>query len=80
MRVQLYITTKMPNPHYLPEVCIKVTIINFTVTMKVSPKPWGGAVAPPVGPPFREARRIAPSQGQRLPRGCTRTAAAHGEP
>ena len=25
-------TTKMANPHYLPEVCIKVTIINFTVT------------------------------------------------
>ena len=29
---QLYVSTKMPNPHYLPEVCIKVTIINFTVT------------------------------------------------
>jgi len=28
-----YITTKMANPHYLPEVCIKVTIINFTVTL-----------------------------------------------
>lgn len=28
---KLYITTKMNNPHYLPEVCIKVTIINFTV-------------------------------------------------
>merc|ERR1719473_1023176 len=27
-----FITTKMPNPHYFPEVCIKVTIINFTVT------------------------------------------------
>ena len=25
-------TSKMPNPHYLPEICIKVTIINFTVT------------------------------------------------
>jgi len=25
-------TTKLANPHYLPEVCIKVTIINFTVT------------------------------------------------
>ena len=25
-------TSKMSNPHYLPEVCIKVTIINFTVT------------------------------------------------
>jgi len=25
-------TTKMANPEYKPEVCIKVTIINFTVT------------------------------------------------
>lgn len=29
---KFFMTTKMPNPHYLPEVCIKVTIINFTVT------------------------------------------------
>ncbi|KAA6382715.1 MAG: putative dynein heavy chain, partial [Streblomastix strix] len=29
---KLYITTKLANPHYLPDVCIKVTIINFTVT------------------------------------------------
>ncbi len=29
---KLYMTTKMPNPHYLPEVSIKVTLINFTVT------------------------------------------------
>ena len=27
-----FMTTKMPNPHYLPEVFIKLTIINFTVT------------------------------------------------
>jgi len=27
-------TTKMPNPHYPPEVCIKVTLINFTVTFE----------------------------------------------
>lgn len=26
------VTTKLPNPHYLPEVCIKVAVINFTVT------------------------------------------------
>lgn len=31
---KLYMTTKLPNPHYLPEVCIKVTIINFTVTFE----------------------------------------------
>ena len=22
----------MPNPHYIPEICIKTTIINFTVS------------------------------------------------
>uniref|UniRef100_A0A4W5KBW3 Dynein heavy chain ATP-binding dynein motor region domain-containing protein n=1 Tax=Hucho hucho TaxID=62062 RepID=A0A4W5KBW3_9TELE len=31
-KFKFYMTTKMANPHYLPEVCIKVTIINFTVT------------------------------------------------
>jgi dynein heavy chain len=29
---RFYITSKLANPHYLPEICIKVTIINFTVT------------------------------------------------
>ena len=32
MYARFYMTTKLSNPHYLPEVCIKVTIINFTVT------------------------------------------------
>jgi dynein heavy chain len=27
---KFYMTTKLPNPHYLPEVCIKVTLINFS--------------------------------------------------
>ncbi|VDO49605.1 unnamed protein product, partial [Schistosoma margrebowiei] len=30
---RLYITTKLSNPHYLPDISIKVTIINFTVTL-----------------------------------------------
>ena len=29
-----YLTTKLPNPHYIPEICIKTTIINFTVTLR----------------------------------------------
>ena len=30
---RFYMTSKLTNPHYLPEICIKVTIINFTVTI-----------------------------------------------
>ena len=29
---RFFMTTKLPNPHYMPEVCVKATIINFTVT------------------------------------------------
>ena len=29
---RFFMTTKRPNPHYIPEICIKVTLINFTVT------------------------------------------------
>lgn len=29
---KLYMTTKLSNPHYLPEICINVTLVNFMVT------------------------------------------------
>lgn len=29
---RLYITTKLRNPHYLPEVSVKVTLVNFVIT------------------------------------------------
>ena len=32
-RFQLYLSTKYPNPHYSPEVCSQVTLINFTTTL-----------------------------------------------
>ena len=31
---RLMFTTKLHNPHFLPETCIKLTIINFTVTFE----------------------------------------------
>ena len=30
---RLYMSTPLANPHFLPEVCIKVTVINFMVTL-----------------------------------------------
>lgn len=29
---RFYITTKLPNPHYTPEVSTKVTLVNFTLS------------------------------------------------
>ena len=31
---RLYITTRLPNPHYSPETSVMVTIINFSITFK----------------------------------------------
>lgn len=29
---RLYLTTKLPRPHYPPELCVKLTILNFMTT------------------------------------------------
>ena len=31
---KLYLTSKIANPNYLPEVYIKVTVINFSITFE----------------------------------------------
>lgn len=30
--IRLYITTKLKNPHYLPDVAVKVVLLNFMIT------------------------------------------------
>lgn len=41
---RLYITTKLPNPHYTPEVFTKLTLINFTLSPRsaLGPSESGG--------------------------------------
>ena len=29
---RLFLTTKLPNPHYSPETCVKVGLLNFFIT------------------------------------------------
>ena len=31
---KFYITTKLRNPHYLPEISTKVTLLNFMITLE----------------------------------------------
>ena len=31
---KMLLTTKIANPHFMPEVCIKLTIINFSITFQ----------------------------------------------
>ena len=31
---QFYVTTKMSSPHYSPEICVKMTLLNFMVTQE----------------------------------------------
>lgn len=32
LHFRLYITTKLKNPHYLPDVAVKVVLLNFMIT------------------------------------------------
>lgn len=54
---KLFMTSKMPNPHYPPEVCIKVTLINFTVTSQGLEEQMLGDVVVKEKPEVEEKRQ-----------------------
>ena len=54
---RLYITTKLPNPHYLPETATKVTLINFMITLEGLEDQLLGLVVAKEQPALEEERQ-----------------------
>lgn len=60
---RFYITTKLRNPHYLPEVSAKVTLINFMITPKGLEDQLLGTVVGEERPDLQEAKNKLIIQG-----------------
>lgn len=56
LRFKLYITTKLRNPHYLPEIFNKVTVINFALTIGALEDQLLGIVVAKERPDLQEKR------------------------
>lgn len=63
LKFRLYITTKLRNPHYLPEVFNKVTLINFALTIDGLEDQLLGIVVAKERPDLREEREQLIIQG-----------------
>ncbi len=55
---RFYITTKLRNPHYLPEVSVKVTLLNFMITPEGLQDQLLGIVVSQERPDLEEQRNI----------------------
>lgn len=53
---RFYITTKLRNPHYLPEVAVKVTLLNFMITPEGLEDQLLGIVVQQERPELEEAK------------------------
>ena len=60
---RFYITTKLRNPHYLPEVAVKVTLLNFMITLEGLADQLLGVVVAKERPDLEEAKAALVVQG-----------------
>jgi len=60
---RFYITTKLRNPHYLPEVAVKVTLLNFMITVAGLSDQMLGVVVATERPDLEEAKATLVVQG-----------------
>ncbi|XP_046403326.1 dynein axonemal heavy chain 7 [Ischnura elegans] len=60
---RFYITTKRPNPHYLPEVAVKVTLVNFMITTAGLQDQLIGIIVAKEQPDLEEEKNLLIVQG-----------------
>ena len=60
---KLYITTKLRNPHYTPELCTKVSLINFMITVDGLEDQLLGVVVAKERPDLAEEKNVLIVQG-----------------
>nr|XP_015207526.1 PREDICTED: dynein heavy chain 3, axonemal-like [Lepisosteus oculatus] len=63
---RLYLTTHLPNPHYLPETAAKVTLVNFMVTPRGLQEQLLGILAAKERPELEETRTRLYQEGATL--------------
>ena len=67
---RFYITTKLRNPHYLPETAVKVTLLNFMITMEGLEDQLLGIVVARERPELEEEKNQLILQARQLSRQC----------
>jgi len=62
----LYMTTKLPNPHYAPELQVKVTLLNFTITPEGLEDQMLGTVVAKESPELEQKKNALVLQNARM--------------
>jgi dynein heavy chain len=57
-KFRLYMTTKLPNPHYSPETCVKVNLLNFMATAEGLQDQMQGLVVATEQPELEKKREL----------------------
>ena len=60
---RFYMTTRLRNPHYLPEISVKVTLLNFMITPQGLEDQLLGIVAAKEKPELEEKKNVLIIQG-----------------
>ena len=65
---RFFMTTTLPNPHYSPETCVKVTLLNFAITPEGLEEQMLGTVVAKENPKLEETKSLLIAQNAKAQR------------